>query len=75
MNLNSLPVIRRNGNTKFTKGRDLGGGGGISPKLSREMQTWTRNSPTFQQRKLEKQGGHSSGKKLHLYAFKVENGI
>ena len=32
----------------------------ISPWLSQEMRTWTHSHQTFQQRRSENQGGHSS---------------
>ena len=56
LNLNGLLVIRQIDNTS------PGGCGRreISPWLSQEMRTWTHSHQTFQQRRSENQGGHSS---------------
>ena len=60
LNLNGLLVICQIDNLSLV----VGGGGGarreISPWLSQEMRTWTRSHQTFQHRRSENQGGHSS---------------
>ena len=72
LNLNGLLVIRQIDN--ISPGGECARRE-ISPWLSQEMRIWTHSHQTFPQRRSKNQAGHSSGKKLLLYASLLAEGI